>query len=325
MTKGMFRILTILGLKRNSKYDAPAPIVPAGGVSSFALTVVIAIMTFLGCLAVGGVNLVNQSAANWEGQISTEATIQIRPVDGQNMQDNLIKAVRLVKGFDGVIDARIVDEEAIKRLLEPWLGSGLELDDLPVPRLIIVTLSKRNEVNFSAISQAIKQQIPGGSFDDHSTWIERLVTMARASVIIGLIILILVLVALGLTVIFATRGSLSGNAPIIEVLHFIGAENRFVARQFDWHFLQMGFRGAMYGGIAAVIAFFFCSLWANRNMATPSADQAMALFGNFSISWQCYFEMAVLVIFVSGLTMITSRITIIRQLHDIDGKRSNLF
>lgn len=325
MTKGLFRIFTALGLMRNTKRDSPTPIVPAGGITGMALMVVIAIMTFLGCLAVGGVNLVNQSAANWEGQISSEATIQIRPIDGQNMQENLIKAVRLVKKFDGVVDARILDEEATKRLLEPWLGSGLDLNDLPVPRLIIVTLGQRNEVNFPVISQAIQKEIPGGSFDDHGTWIERLVMMAHASVVIGLVILILVLIALGLTVVFATRGSLSGNAPIVEVLHFIGAENRFIARQFGWHFLRTGFRGAIYGGIAAVVTFFICSLWAAYNMATPGADQATALFGNFMIGWKCYLEMAALVIFVSSLTMITSRITIMRQLRGIDGSNSNLF
>ncbi|TIW09862.1 MAG: ABC transporter permease, partial [Mesorhizobium sp.] len=117
-----------------------APIVPAQNIAGRALVLVIAIMTFLSCLTFGAVTLVRDTASVWENQISREATIQIKPVDGLDMEAALAQASQIAGEFPGVKSARIVDRDATARLLEPWLGSGLNIDELPVPRLIIVTI-----------------------------------------------------------------------------------------------------------------------------------------------------------------------------------------
>ena len=66
----------------------PAPIVPPANVAGRALVFVIAIMTFLSCLALGGVSLVRDTAAVWQSEISREATIQIRPAEGFDIENN---------------------------------------------------------------------------------------------------------------------------------------------------------------------------------------------------------------------------------------------
>lgn len=300
-------------------------IVPAGDVAGQALVVVIAIMTFLASLSIGGVDLISRSAHNWENQITSEATIQIRPTDGLDIEKTLNYAAELVKGFHGVKSAKIIDRAATERLLEPWLGKGLELKELPIPRLIVVTLDNSENVDFSTIRDAIATQIPGGSFDDHHNAIQRLSLMAHATIIIGLVILALVISALTLTIIFATRSALSANADIIAVLHFIGAESGFIARQFDFHFLKTGLKGAFYGGITVIIVFIAFSLWSNYSMGMPGSDQASALFGHFTMGWMSYIKIFILIGFVSLLTMITSRLTILSQLRSIDRSESDLF
>lgn len=300
-------------------------IVPAGDVAGQALVVVIAIMTFLSSLAIGGVDLIRYSAQNWENQILQEATIQVRPTDGLDIEKTLNYAVELVKGFRGIKSAEIVDRAQTERLLEPWLGTGLELKELPIPRLIIVTLDGSNDVDFGMISDAIATQIPGGSFDDHRNAISRLVMMAHATVVIGLVILALVISALTLTIIFATRSALSANAHIVEVLHFIGAESGFIARQFDFHFFKTGFKGAFYGGMSSIVIFIVFAFWSRFAAGTPGGDQASALFGHFSISLLSYGKIFILIGFVSLLTMLTSRLTILSQLKSIDHSESELF
>ena len=69
-----------------------APIVPAQNIAGRALVLVIAIMTFLSCLTFGAVTLVRDTASVWENQISREATIQIKPVDGLDMEAALAEA-----------------------------------------------------------------------------------------------------------------------------------------------------------------------------------------------------------------------------------------
>ncbi|MBN9250381.1 MAG: ABC transporter permease, partial [Mesorhizobium sp.] len=177
-----------------------APIVPAQNVVGRALIVVIAIMTFLSCVTFGAVTLVRDTASVWENQISTEATIQIKPADGLDMEAALATAAGIASEFPGVKATRIVDRTATARLLEPWLGSGLDIDQLPVPRLIVVTIDETNPPDFDAIRAAFAPKLPTASLDDHRTWVNRLVAMAHTTVTIGVAILALMLSATVMTV-----------------------------------------------------------------------------------------------------------------------------
>ncbi|MGB3390754.1 MAG: ABC transporter permease [Pseudaminobacter sp.] len=295
-----------------------APIVPPQNIAGRALVFVIAIMTFLSCLTLGAVTLVRDTASVWENQIAREATIQIKPSEGLDMEAALASAARIAGGFAGVRDAKVVDRDATARLLEPWLGSGLDIDELPVPRLVIVTIDQASPPDFATMRQMLQAEVPGISLDDHRTWVDRLVAMARTTVTLGMAILALMLSATVLTVVFATRGAMAGNGHIIEVLHFVGAEARFIATQFRRHFLVTGMKGAAAGGVAAMIVFIVFSWWSSLNLATPQADQATALFGNFSIGASGYAGVALIVLLVGALTAATTHLTVVTYLHDID-------
>ncbi len=239
-----------------------APIVPVQSIAGRALVCVIAIMTFLSCLTFGAVTLVRDTAAIWQNQISREATVQIKPADGLDMEAALAAAAEIAASFPGVKGTRIVDRAATARLLEPWLGPGLDIDQLPVPRLVVVTIDRNGPPDFAALREAIAQKLPGATLDDHRTWVDRLVAMARTTVTAGIAVLALMLSATVLTVVFATRGAMAGNGHIIEVLHFVGAEAGFIAREFRRQFLVTGMKGAAAGGVAAILVFiaFYLSL-----------------------------------------------------------------
>jgi cell division transport system permease protein len=300
-----------------------APIVPPQAVAGNALVLVIAIMTFLSCLTLGAVTLVGDSAETWQTQISREATIQIRPSEGLDMEAALAKAAEIAGGFTGVRSTTIVDRAATARLLEPWLGTGLDLDELPVPRLVTITIDPASPPDFASMRQAIAAQIPQASLDDHRNWVDRLVAMANTTVMIGAGVLALRLSASVLTVVFASRGAMAGSGHIIEVLHFVGAEARFIASQFRRHFLLTGMKGAAAGGLLAAVIFLGFSWWSSRNLATPEGDQAAALFGNFSIGLAGYAGVLVIVAAIAVLTAATSHITVVSYLGDLDARQSD--
>lgn len=296
-----------------------APIMPPQNVAGSALILVIAIMTFLSCLTLGAVTLVRDTASTWQTQIAREATIQIKPADGLDMEAALSSAQRIASGFAGVRSASIVGQDATLRLLEPWLGTGFNLEELPVPRLVIVTIDPVAPPDFAALRSALAEAVPQASLDDHRTWVDRLIAMANTTVTIGVSVLILMLSATTLAIVFATRGAMAGNGHIIEVLHFVGAEAGFIARQFRRHFLLTGMKGALAGGLAATIVFVGFSWWSSRNMATPQADQATALFGNFSIGAAGYGGVILVVVLVAALTAATSHLTVVSFLSELDG------
>ena len=300
-----------------------APIVPNANAASQALILVIAIMSFLACIAVGAVSLVNKSAETWQSQIAREATIQIRPGDDLDMDAALEKARSLAAGFPGVRGARIIGREETVALLEPWLGSGLGFDELPVPRLVVVTVDEAAPPEFSALRDTIIGSVPNASLDDHRAWVDRLVSMARTTTVIGVCILVLVLTALVLTVIFATRGAMSGSQHVIEVLHFVGARSGFIARQFQTRFLLSGIWGGLIGGGAATVVFLLVSWWAARNIITPEGEQASAFFGDFAIGAGAYAGVFAVIVLVGFLTALTTRITVLRTLRDIDDRRAD--
>ncbi|RUW20228.1 ABC transporter permease, partial [Mesorhizobium sp. M1E.F.Ca.ET.041.01.1.1] len=140
-----------------------APIVPAQNIAGRALVLVIAIMTFLSCLTFGAVTLVRDTASVWENQISREATIQIKPVEGLDMEAALAQASQIASEFPGVKGTKIVDRDATARLLEPWLGTGLNIDELPVPRLIVVTIDEASPPDFAAMRAAITPKLPSAA------------------------------------------------------------------------------------------------------------------------------------------------------------------
>jgi len=295
-----------------------APIVPSQNIAGRALVSVIAIMTFLSCLTLGAVSLVSDSASIWESQIAREATIQVKPADGVDMDEALDTAARIAGGFAGVREARIVDKDATARLLEPWLGAGLDIDELPVPRLVIITIDESNPPDFEQMRAMLAPEVPSATLDDHRTWVDRLVSMARTTVTIGMGVLILMLSATVLSVVFATRGAMAGSGHIIEVLHFVGAEAPFIAAEFRRHFLVTGMKGALAGGAAAILVFILFSWWSSMNFATPEGDQASALFGNFAISASGYLGVALIVLVIGALTAATSHLTVVSYLTDID-------
>lgn len=313
------RVLPSLGGGRAGR--AAASIVPSQNVAGSALILVIAIMTFLSCLTLGAVTLVRDTASAWQTQIAREATIQIKPQDGLDMEAALADARRVATGFSGVRSATVVDRGATQRLLEPWLGAGFDLDELPVPRLVIVAIDPAGPPDFISLRAALAEAVPEAVLDDHRTWVDRLVAMANTTVTIGVSVLALMLAATVLAIVFATRGAMAGNGHIIEVLHFVGAEARFIAREFRHHFLLIGMKGAAAGGLAAAAVFLGFSWWSSLNMATPQADQASALFGNFAIGASGYAGVVLIVVVVGALTAATSHLTVVSYLGDIDATR----
>lgn len=300
-----------------------APILPPSNIQGNALIVVIAIMAFLACLTLGAVTMVRATAAGWQSQISREITIQIKPADGLDMEAALLRAKDLALRFVGTKDGTIMDDAATARLLEPWLGTGLDLEELPVPRLVIITVDEQNPPDFQAMRDLLSKEIPQAFLDDHRTWVDRLVSMARTTVWIGTGVLVLVFTAMVLTVVFATRGVISGNRHIVEVLHFVGAESAFVAKEFQKHFLKISLKGSAAGSAVAASLFALMSLWQANARATPESDQATALFGTFSLGLAGYLGILATMIIIALLTTLTARVTVMRTIDEIDLIRSD--
>lgn len=294
------------------------PIVPRDSIAGRALVAVIAIMTFLAALTLGSVVLIRASASDWQSQVAREVTIQIRPTEGSDIEAEVRKAADLALALPGIDGVRPYSQAESGRLLEPWLGSGLALDDLPIPRLIVVRIARDATPDLASLRKILTERVAGATLDDHRGWIDRMRTMARTAVAVGLAVLILVLAATVLSVTFATRGAMSSNRPVIEVLHFVGAKDAFIAGEFQRHFLLLGLKGGILGGAAAMLLFFMAGSVGDWFKGTASENQIAALFGSFAIGGQGYAAVIGLIILIAAVTAGTSRFTVHSTLRSIE-------
>ena len=141
-------------------------------------------------------------------------------------------------------------------MLEPWLGAGLDLSELPIPRLIVVRMQSLLAAGYrGACARRSPPKRLGANLDDHRMWLTRLDTMADAIVVFASLLFLLMISAMTLAVGFAPRGAMAGNREIIEVLHFVGAADSYISRQFQNHFLRLGLKGGLLGGLFAALFF----------------------------------------------------------------------
>ena len=295
-----------------------SPIVPRASIAGRALVAVVAIMTFLASLTTGVVLLVSASAAEWQADVASEITVQVRPQAGRDIERDAIAVADAVRGQPGIIEVRPFSPEESAKLLEPWLGSGLSLDELPVPRVIVARVAPGTALDLAALRAHIAQVAPTASVDDHRAWIERMRSMSGATVLAGVGILALMIVATIISVSFATRGAMAANRPIVEVLHFVGAGDRFIADRFFRHFLLLGLEGGVIGGGAAMLFFGFSESIAGWFSGTPVGDQFGALLGTFSLRPSGYLVLAAQAVMIAAITAWASRHTLLATLNEID-------
>lgn len=296
---------------------AASPVVPRGSVAGSALVAVVAIMTFLASLTTGVVMLVRASAAEWQAEVASEVTIQVRKTSGRDIEQDIKAAADLARATPGIVDLRIFTNAESMKLLEPWLGAGVQLEELPVPRVIVVR-AESSAADLSGLKDRLAKDVPSASLDDHRAWIERMRSMTNATVASGFGILALVVLATVISVSFATRGAVSANRGIVEVLHFVGAGDRYIANSFLRHFLILGLQGGVIGGGAAMLVFGFGEAIAGWFAGTPVGDQFAALLGTFSLRLSGYFALALQAVAIAVLTAFWSRQTVYATLRDIE-------
>lgn len=315
---GQGRFSTPLRVPTDSLPRFESPLVPRNSISGRALIAVVAIMTFLASLTTGATVLVSRAAGEWQSDISREVTIQVSPAPGRDLDATVDKAVAAARDYPGIAEVQPFSKEESTKLLEPWLGSGLSLDELPVPRLIVLKIAPGGAPDFAQLKRVLSDQAPGAVLDDHRGWMDRMRTMARTAVGASIGILILMFIATMLSVTFATRGAMATNKSVIEVLHFVGAKNGFIAQHFQQHFLVLGLQGGAIGGGAAIILFLLAGFISRWFAGTAAGDQTSVFFGSFSIGLAGYVFVLVQVALIAAVTALTSRQTVNNTLEMID-------
>ncbi|MFN3624842.1 MAG: cell division protein FtsX [Hyphomicrobium sp.] len=292
------------------------PVVPPDSVTGRSLTLVISIMCFLACLTAGTVYMINESASAWLKDIASEVTVQIEPRDGTDIEKTVREAEAFLRDRGGISRANALSLETSSKLLEPWLGQSDALSALPVPRLIAIEIDRSAPPDIDALRADLTKRFPSASLDDHRRWQRQIRTVTRSFALGGLAILLLVGAATTAIIVSATRSALASNREIVEVLHFVGATDRYIAREFERHFLRLGIRAGVVGALCAMGVFLAMPTVMEMLGGGPTATSEMhRLIGTGGLDATGYVLLAGVVITISALCMLTSRFGVFRILN----------
>jgi cell division transport system permease protein len=184
--------------------------------------------------------------------------------------------------------------------------------------MIVARVAPDDGLDLANLRNRVAAVVPSASIDDHRAWIERMRSTTGATVLAGIGILLLVIAATIISVSFATRGAMAANRPIVEVLHFVGASDSFIANRFLRHFLQLGCEGGLIGVVGALLLFGFSESIGTWFAGTPAGDQFAALLGTFSLRPSGYLVLLAQAVVIAVITALASRRTLFATLDDID-------
>ncbi|CAA7616414.1 ABC transporter permease [Magnetospirillum sp. UT-4] len=277
-----------------------------GDATSKFLPWLVALMVYLSAVAVAAVFVLNGLIDRWDRDVAGTLTVQVMPVPGESgdalTEERVRQAVELIRRTHGVEAVRALDKRQITALLEPWLGSADVVKDLPLPRLIDVSVDPGVRLDLGLLAERLGKAVPGVSLDDHRVWLSRLINLSRTTGWVAIAIVVLIGCVTSATVIYATRTGMAVNRGIIEVLHLIGARDDYIARQFADRAFALGFAGGVLGLALAVPTLTMIG-WAARRVEGGFLPQ-------LTVSLPGWVVVALLPLAAALLAMLTARLTV---------------
>jgi cell division transport system permease protein len=300
-----------------AKFARPnAPIVPPGSVTGRSLTLVIAIMGFLASLTACGVYLIFNAANVWTKNISAEITIQIQPRAGDLSEEKVTEITKFLQDQNGIKRITPFTREQSLKLVEPWIGKSDVLKSFAIPRLIAVEVDRDNPPEVATLKKVLEAKYPSALLDDHGHWRHEIRRLTRLLEIAGVGMLFLMAMATAAVIVAAATSALASNREIVSVLNFIGAEEKFIARQFEAHFLKVGVKAGIAGAALAALV-FICVPYITEGVSSSvtSKVEIQRLVGAGTLDLGGYIVLLLVVVAVAAICKMTSRYGVRRILN----------
>jgi len=227
--------------------------------TSVFMYVLSSIYMYLFVVVLAMVMAINTMVTNWEKDILGAVTIQVSPVEDENKkidvtktEEQLNKVLQFVENTKGVKSVHILDSKTVEKLMTPWLGSKIDVETLPIPRLLDVQLEDDTEINYDEMTQGLHKVSANASIDNHRLWLNRLLKFATSLKTLALCVLLMVAGICAFSIYYSARTSLGINLNSIEILHIIGAKDDYIARQYAKSYAKIGFFSGVIGLIFAI-------------------------------------------------------------------------
>ncbi|MCP5072103.1 MAG: cell division protein FtsX [Rhodobacteraceae bacterium] len=243
-------------------------VVPPSGYTARLTAFTAASMAFLAVFALALSLAAGRLADRWDAELAQTSTVRISAPEGQ-MAAQSEAVLNVLRTTPGVARARVMSDAEQRKLLEPWFGPDLSLENLPIPRLIEV-IETGDGPDVEGLRLRLSAEAPGAVLDDHTRWRRPLVTAAVRLRLLAVLAIALIATSTAAMITLAAQSALAANGQVIQVLRLIGARDVFIARAFVRRFTIRAFVGAAVGTFAAMFATF---------LLPPAAEEGAFLTG----------------------------------------------
>ncbi|MEE4289642.1 MAG: cell division protein [Erythrobacter sp.] len=271
----------------------------AGGPIPWVIAILIALVVIA---AAGGLALRNL-AENARADLAGALTVQIVEANPQIRNARAEAAAEVLARQPIVTSLRVVPEDELVALLEPWLGTGAGSDEVPIPALIDVELRTRaGPEEIAALSAALDAAVPGARVDAQSTWLRPVYDALAALQYLALALIALVAVATAGAVWLGARNAFANHRETVEIIHLLGGTDAQITRVFQRTVAIEAGLGAILGVIVGG-----ATVWLiGRQFA--ALDSGM--IGGAELGGQDWLILAAIPLAGVLLAMLTARLTI---------------
>lgn len=268
----------------------------------------IGMMVALAALLLCFVVTINSWAIERHRDYASNLTVNIPVINGESApSDEVVNSIiNTLEKASGVESVTKIEKPDMQKMLVPWLGETMANADLPLPIVLDVTLKKNISVDVPKLQEALSQLAAGTEIDTHENWVAAFMSFSSAIRALITIFAVLIIIAIGIMIAFTSRASLHLHSKAVSLLHSIGAEDGYIARQFQQESCSLTTRGAAGGCAIAAISFWAMGQYmlSLGNAAIPSLamnnEHFVLLFGTVAAC--------------SLVAWVTARISVMKQL-----------
>ena len=305
---GLSRLFAPLAVFRSPKLDLPF----ARDDANRYLPWVIAFMVFMVSMILCVGASLGEAVMAGDQSYRDAFTVQIPP-DVENVDQKVAQLTKLFvgpPGVPGVVDVVTYRNKDVKDLIEPWLGSGASLDALPLPTLLEVKLEEGKTVNFDKLRPEILAIVPGAEIDDHKAWMARFSRFIHTVQTIAYLVAGLIILVTAVIIMLSARTALRLHTRTVDLLHSMGAQDKYIVRQFQTNTLMVAMKGALAGTFVAVLLYAV--------LAAYSASFESPLLPSLSLQptqLALFFAVPLCMVLIAGVTTRMSVFSILKNIH----------
>lgn len=216
------------------------------------------LMVFIATLMLAIAMITYSSIQSWNKNISGSLTVQIPTYDENginrsNKVDNDIEmTLTLLRSSEGVTGATVLTNDQMDSLMSPWLGENTDTSELPLPKIIDVTVDPNNFPDLNQIKADLAEQVPLAILDSHRASLAELISLSDNVInLIGILLFLLILTT-AFSIVYVTKSSLAVHQKVIELIHMMGASDFYITSQFAMRCFKLTLIGSYAGFVLAL-------------------------------------------------------------------------